>query len=118
MNKSNEICWLNKSGGLSMEASEVLDCIQLTSERVKQWTKYIEGTEPGVIFFFPKVVNNEYSLLQTLPHDKSFFAPRLLQCLVFPYPNFSHDQFSFPITTIPFQACNPLSIIPIQHPRL
>ena len=25
-----------------MEASEVLDCLRVASERVKQWTKYIE----------------------------------------------------------------------------
>ena len=42
LNKSGEVCWLNKSGGLSMEASEVLDCLRVASEKVKQWTKYIE----------------------------------------------------------------------------
>jgi exosome complex component RRP45 len=42
MNKSGEVCWLNKSGGLSMEAGEVLDCIQVAYERVKEWTKYVE----------------------------------------------------------------------------
>src|SRR5271156_436409 len=43
MNKSGEICWLNKSGGLSMEASEVLECIRITYEKVQEWSKYIEG---------------------------------------------------------------------------
>jgi len=42
MNKSGEICWLNKSGGLSMEAGEVLECVRIAYERVVEWTKYIE----------------------------------------------------------------------------
>ena len=42
MNKSGEVCWLNKSGGLSMEAGEVLACVQIAYERVQEWTKYIE----------------------------------------------------------------------------
>lgn len=43
LNKSGEVCWLNKSGGLSMEAGEVLDCVQIAYERVQEWTKYIEA---------------------------------------------------------------------------
>jgi hypothetical protein len=50
MNQSAEICWLNKSGGLSMEASEVLDCIHLTSTKIKQWTKYIQGRRCNAIW--------------------------------------------------------------------
>jgi hypothetical protein len=42
LNKSGEICWLNKSGGLSMEAGEVIDCVRIAYERVLEWTKYIE----------------------------------------------------------------------------
>jgi hypothetical protein len=42
MNKSGEVCWLNKSGGLSMEAGEVLQCVNLAYERVKIWTTYLE----------------------------------------------------------------------------
>jgi hypothetical protein len=42
MNKSGEICWLNKSGGLSMEAGEVLECVRIAHERVVEWAKYIE----------------------------------------------------------------------------
>ena len=42
LNKSGEVCWLNKSGGLSMEAGEVLECVRVAYERVKEWTKYIE----------------------------------------------------------------------------
>jgi hypothetical protein len=42
MNKSGEVCWLNKSGGLSMEAGEVMDCVKIAYERVQEWTKYIE----------------------------------------------------------------------------
>jgi hypothetical protein len=43
LNKSGEVCWLNKSGGLSMEAGEVLDCVRIAYERVQEWTKYIEA---------------------------------------------------------------------------
>jgi hypothetical protein len=42
LNKSGEVCWLNKSGGLSMEAGEVLECIRIAYDRVKEWTIYIE----------------------------------------------------------------------------
>lgn len=42
MNKSGEVCWLNKSGGLSMEAGEVLECVRIAYEWVKEWTKYLE----------------------------------------------------------------------------
>ena len=42
LNKSGEICWLNKSGGLSMEAGDVLECVRIAYERVVEWTKYIE----------------------------------------------------------------------------
>ena len=42
LNKSGEVCWLNKSGGLSMEAGEVLDCMRIAFEKVTEWTKYIE----------------------------------------------------------------------------
>ena len=34
LNKSGEVCWLNKSGGLSMEAGEVLECVRIAYERV------------------------------------------------------------------------------------
>ena len=43
LNKSGEVCWLNKSGGLSMEAAQVLDCIQIAYDKVKEWIDYIEG---------------------------------------------------------------------------
>jgi len=43
LNKAGEVCWLNKSGGLSMEAGEVLECVRIAFERVEEWTKYIEG---------------------------------------------------------------------------
>lgn len=42
LNKSGEVCWLNKSGGLSMEAGEVVDCVAIAYDRVKEWSKYIE----------------------------------------------------------------------------
>ena len=42
LNKSGEVCWLNKAGGLSFEASEVLECIHIAYEEVKQWIAYIE----------------------------------------------------------------------------
>ena len=42
LNKSGEVCWLNKSGGLSMEAGDVLECVRIAYERVQEWTKYIE----------------------------------------------------------------------------
>jgi hypothetical protein len=43
LNKSGEVCWLNKSGGLSMEAGEVIECVRIAQERVVEWTKYIEA---------------------------------------------------------------------------
>jgi exosome complex RNA-binding protein Rrp42 (RNase PH superfamily) len=36
LNKSGEVCWLNKSGGLSMEAGEVLECVRIAYERVSR----------------------------------------------------------------------------------
>ena len=42
LNKSGEVCWLNNSGGLSMEAWEVLACVHIAYERVQEWTKYIQ----------------------------------------------------------------------------
>jgi exosome complex RNA-binding protein Rrp42 (RNase PH superfamily) len=43
LNKSGEVCWLNKSGGLSFEAEEVLECVRIAHEQAKEWIKYIES---------------------------------------------------------------------------
>jgi len=72
LNKSGEVCWLNKSGGLSMEAGEVLDCVRVAYERVQEWTKYIE-TE---VLKDEQRRNNENRYLESTAENERYEAPR------------------------------------------